>query len=215
VNRAIILMLAASLGGCASFVADYEERLVRSLPNQREVTISDTQTYPGKILCGEYTTLTGQGFTMRSSSFVVGSDFVLNNPSPDHLAVYCSKDPAGVLLERFGIGAADGDWSSLVRIRDDMLLIDAAIMRYYDQQHALPRSLDRLLDGDFGITEEAMIDPWGQTYGYRGGLSGRSVPQYTLVSRGADAAPGGEGTAADISRELLPLLDHVIRLGGY
>lgn len=213
--RLTTLLSALLIGGCTSYTADYQERLVRSLPNQREVSFSDTASYPGKILCGRYTTLSSQGFTMVTRDFVVGPDSVNSNASPDEVAVYCSKDPEQALSTRLGIGAADGDYAALIKLRDDMQAIDLAINNYYNAVATLPRTLDALLEGDYGVDAAGLKDPWGRPYNYEGGLSGRSAPQYQLGSYGADGDPGGSGADADISKELTAMLDHVIRLAGY
>ena len=44
-----------------------------------------------------------------------------------------------------------------------------------------------------GYLTEIPVDPWGTPYVYRAEAS-----EFDLVSLGADAAPGGEGVAADI-----------------
>lgn len=46
---------------------------------------------------------------------------------------------------------------------------------------------------DGGYLSEVPVDPWGTPYVYRSEAS-----TFDLVSLGADAAPGGEGVAADI-----------------
>lgn len=213
--RLSIIFVVSMVTGCASYTSDYQDRLVRSLPNQREVTFNDSQSYPGKILCGNYTTLTADGWNMRSSDFVVGESFLLSRPTADDVFVYCSKDPAGALYSRLGIGAPDGNWEPLSKLRDDMLAIDTAITRYYDTANTLPRALNTLLEGDFGVSEKNLIDPWGRPYYYVGGLSGRTVPQYQLGSLGADGKEGGQGADADIRKEQTHLLDHVLSFVGY
>ncbi|EED33325.1 hypothetical protein NOR53_2226 [gamma proteobacterium NOR5-3] len=208
--RLFVLWIVGVLTGCASYTADYQNRLVRSLPNQREVTFNDTQTYPGKILCGSYTTLTGYGWNMRTGDFVVGESFIRSTPTADEVFVYCSKDPAAALYARLGIGAPDGNWAPLSKLRDDMLAIDEAINRYYDAVAVLPSTLDTLLEGDFGVSKDNLTDPWGRPYFYKGGLSGRTAPQYELGSLGADGVEGGQGADADIRKEQASLLDHVL-----
>jgi hypothetical protein len=218
VYRLSTLLSALLLGGCASYAidtADYQERLIRSLPNQREVSFSDTATYPGKILCGRYTTLSAQGFTMVTRDFIVGPDRVNSNPAPDEVAVYCSNDPEQALSARLGIKASDGDYAAVIKLRDDMQAIDRAINNYYNAAATLPRVLETLLEGDYGVDATMLTDPWGRTYRYEAGLSGRSAPQYQLGSYGADGAPGGTGADADVSKEQALMLDHVIRLAGY
>ncbi|MFT4768338.1 MAG: hypothetical protein ACI8RN_001473 [Glaciecola sp.] len=213
--RLTTLLLTGILAACASYTAEYQERLVRSLPNQREVSFDNTRSYPGKILCGSYTTLTADGWDMRTSEFVVGESFMLTRPTADEVLVFCSKDPAQALHTLLGIGAADSNWEALSKIRDDILAIDAAITRYYDSMHTLPRTLNKLLEGDFGVNNKNLSDPWDRPYYYLGGLSGRTAPQYQLGSLGADGDEGGSDADADIRREQMRMLDHVLSTEGY
>ncbi|MDP5053645.1 MAG: type II secretion system protein GspG [Congregibacter sp.] len=212
--RFLPLLLIGTLAGCASYTEDYQQRLVRSLPNQREVTFDNARSYPGRILCGRYTTLTTDGFSMRTSEFVVGETMMLTSPSKVEVAVYCSKDPQQALYDRLGIGAEDGNWIHLGKLRDDMLAIDSAITRYYDSASTLPEVLENLLQGDYGVSQANLTDPWGRGYHYEGGLSGRTAPQFELGSLGADGATGGQGADADISKEQVAMLDHVLRVLG-
>lgn len=140
---------------------------------------------------------------------------VLSSPSDTEMQVYCSKDPAGSLHEKLGIGPSDNDWSPLIKLRDDMLAIDTAVTRYYNHKHTLPRTLEALLEGDYGVRSDNLVDPWARPYHYEGGLSGRTAPQYQLGSLGADAAQGGVNENADINHRLAPLLDYVLRISGH
>lgn len=66
-----------------------------------------------------------------------------------------------------------------------------------------PESLDGLVDNDSGrptwsgpyLRGEVQKDPWGNDYHYESRNSGRD---YVLMSYGADGAPGGQDTDADI-----------------
>lgn len=213
--RLSLLVFLSAMSGCASYTADYQERLIRSLPNQRDVTIHDSRSYPGKILCGSYSRLSSNGFTMRRGRFVVGEDMIIAAPSKEEVQVYCSKESEQAFYEITGIGGPDIDWTALSTVRNDMLAIDAAITRYYDAAATLPEPLDKLLSGDYGVSAANLADPWGNAYHYVGGLSGRTVPQYQLRSYGADGMEGGSGPDADVSREQIQMLKHVLRIKGY
>ena len=213
--RPSLLLFCAVLGGCATYTAEYQERLIRSLPNQRDVTIHDSKTYPGDILCGSFSRLSSNGFTMRRSKFVVGVDMIITNPTKEDVLVYCSSQSEQALAELTGIGVLDEAWTPLVKVRDDMLAIDAAITRYYDARATLPDPLNRLLEDDYGVSSENLVDPWGRPYDYEGGLSGRTVPQYKLRSYGADGAVGGQYADADVSQKQIQMLKHLLRINGY
>lgn len=210
--RVLVLLSALMLSACASYTRDYEQRLVKSLPNQRDVTFADQKTYPGQVLCGQYTALIGNGFSTRTRPFVVTEERVMESPTDDETAVYCTRNAAAALYERTGIGPDGDDWTALRAVFADMQAIDAAITAYYNRNAALPTSLEQILGASDSVTDDTLRDPWGSPYVYRGGLSGRTVPSYELHTLGSDGADGGRGSAADIHVEILPLLGHVLEL---
>ncbi|WP_439101234.1 hypothetical protein [Congregibacter sp.] len=75
--RLPLLVFLSALSGCASYTADYQGRLIRSLPNQRDVTIHDSRTCTGDILCDSISRLSTNGFTMRRSKFVLGEEMII------------------------------------------------------------------------------------------------------------------------------------------
>ena len=83
--------------------------------------------------------------------------------------------------------------------KSQMRNIEAAVNAYRLENRALPASLDDLV-GPQGVldADEAPTDAWGRPFLYEPGDDGRS---YVLVSFGADGVEGGEGDAADITRE--------------
>ncbi len=202
------------LSGCASYQSEYETRLIGSLPNQREVTIDEAQSFPGDVLCGRYTSLTGQGFSFVTRDFVVTPYTVLNRASELELSVFCAKNPRAALLENTGLGAWDDDLQIATRLRDDMRAIDNAIRTYYRTRHGMPKNLDVLLGEDLGLDETSLLDPWGKRYRYDPGLSGRTKPIFELISYGADGLSGGSGENADMRYSQLELLEHMLRVEG-
>lgn len=202
----------ALLSACASNTADYHDRLLRSLSNQREISYSDEVRYPGDILCGRYEALRDGGFNVVTRDFVVGPSIVLSRPIPEQLAVYCSDKPEASLYATLGIGGENADWSKMTSIVDDMTAIDLAIHAYYRANNRMPASLQSLMSAEYGVEQNNLNDPWGNTYTYIQGLAGRSTPRYELLTRGSDAAPGGRGAAADIRGDQLSLLKHVLAL---
>lgn len=81
--------------------------------------------------------------------------------------------------------------------------LETAIETYRIDVLRYPRTLQGLLENDSGSdnwngpylrrTTTVPKDPWGNDYVYR--LEGR---EFSLLSYGADGAPGGEGDDADI-----------------
>lgn len=209
-----MLLATALLPACASYQSDYEDRLVRTLPNQRNVSFGDQVIYPGKIMCGAYTTTRSDGFSRVTRRFVVGPDFVLNRPSDEEKKVYCSRDPAGTFSELTGIGVSESDYSALTKLSADLAVIDDAILNYYNANASLPRVLEDLLTGDYGAMDDNLVDPWNRPYRYEGGLAGRTTPQFILETLGADGTRGGSGADADISFDHAGLLRHVLNVVG-
>lgn len=211
-TRLSLLFAVILLPACANFQSDYEDRLVRTLPNQKEVTFGDQVIYPGKIMCGAYTTLSSNGFSKVTRRFVVGPDFVLGQPTDIEKKVYCSRDPVSAFSELTGISVVDGDYSAMSKISRDLATIDGAILVYYNANATLPRNLDELLTGDYGANSADLIDPWERPYHYESGLAGRTTPQFTLETLGADGVRGGTGADADVSYDQAGLLRHVLSI---
>lgn len=205
--------LVCLLTACASnYTAEYQARLLGDLPDRREVNFTDSVRFPGDVLCGRYTSLTGNGFTLVTRDYVVTPELVLARPSSTQKTVYCSGDPVSTLFELRGIGGENADWTTLAEIRDDMFAIDAAVLRYSNQRQMIPSELPALLDGDFGVDAQQLVDPWAQPYRYVPGLSGGTTPRYELSTLGADGREGGQGMDADIARDERFLLTHVLRV---
>lgn len=209
-SRSVIVFSLLLVSACASFKSDYEERLIRSLPNQREVSFSEEQIYPGQVLCGKYASFTSNSFIRETRSFIVTPTLVMRYPDKNSIAVFCSDEPAKSLNSTLGITPENDDWSELAELARDMALLIDGINAYYEDKYTLPANLELLLASDQGISEDTLIDPWGHPYFYRGGLSGRTTPQFDLLSYGADGEAGGDGAARDILHQELPLLRHVL-----
>ena len=215
VTAALATLAALLLPACATnYTADYQARLLGSLPDRREVSFSDSRTYPGQVLCGRYTSLTGNGFSMITRDYVVTPVLVLGQPSDLQKQIYCSTDPAAMLFETLGIGGEYMDWEPMAKIRDDFQAIDDAILRYYNLRYLLPAQLEDLLTGPYEVSAEQLRDPWGRPYRYAPDLSGGTTPRFELSTPGADGRSGGLGMDADVAFEHRHLVDHVLRIKG-
>ena len=102
-SRSLIVFSLLLVSACASFKSDYEERLISSLPNQREVSFSEEQIYPGQVLCGKYASFTSNSFIRETRSFIVTPTLVMRYPDKNSLAVFCSDEPAKSLNSTLGI----------------------------------------------------------------------------------------------------------------
>lgn len=207
---AALLLLSA----CASYKADYRERLTAQLTNRFDVQFFDEKEYPGRVLCGSYSSYEDNGFVRRTRDFVVTPQRVMPRPSEPELAVYCSAQPQAALYASLGIGGPDADWAALTKVRTDLDGLRRGVRDYYDSAYTLPRSLKDLVAWDERLEESQLLDPWGRPYEYRGGLAGRTVPNPEIFTLGADGSVGGRDDAADISLTEVNLLGHVLDLRG-
>ncbi|MEL7045721.1 MAG: type II secretion system protein GspG [Pseudomonadota bacterium] len=213
VRRALGAALCVTMVGCASYTADYQQRLLDTLPSTRGVVFDDLEKYPGDVLCGTYTS---RNFTTNATDtdpFVVTPSRVLRNPSQAQLAVYCGRDAATALFERYGIGGPDADWAAIEQVMADQSRIKSSVDVYYGTYAYPPLELPQLLDGDYGISDSGeLIDPWERSYLYNPGLAGRSLPNIKLETLGRDGKRGGRGADADISIERIDEIRHVLSL---
>lgn len=78
---------------------------------------------------------------------------------------------------------------------------ETALVAYKLKYKRFPESLNELVNNQGGINflngKTLPKDPWDHEYIY----TSQGSSQYTIVSYGADAAPGGSGYDADISSE--------------
>lgn len=213
---AALFCLALGLSACASLdTDDYKKRLVASLVYPFGVTFENEVTYPGKVLCGTYSSSSDGGLRYEKGPFIVTPGRVMSHPSPTEQAVYCSPQPLEALVKETNIGGPNTDWEALATIRDAMRAIDAAIVRFQTSQHILPRELEQLSETGFISGADTILDPWMRTYSYAPGLSGRSTPRYDLKTLGRDGEPGGTGPDADVDKSHLALVEHILRIKGF
>jgi general secretion pathway protein G len=82
-----------------------------------------------------------------------------------------------------------------------MANLATALDTYRLDMSAYPEALEGLVENDTGrgtwagpYIKEIPLDPWGNAYVYT-----PEGPSFTLLSYGADGAPGGEGDDADLT----------------
>ena len=208
------LLLCLLLSACATYTADYRARLVASLPDKNRVSFDNTETYPGRVLCGEYTASRRDGYGRVTRAFVVTPELTLTRVGEDKRAVFCSDDPETALFSTFGIGVAETGRPEVEKVSADMAAIDAAVLAFYNDRGYAPQTLEQLLEGDFGATDANLEDPWGRPYRFSAGLAGRSLPRFTLGTLGRDGSRGGTGPDADIDNRMIDVVRHVLAISG-
>ncbi|MEM6545251.1 MAG: type II secretion system protein GspG [Pseudomonadota bacterium] len=213
---ALLLCVLASVS-CSTTGIDkvaYQQRLIKTLPNQRDVSFSDDAVYPGGVWCGSYTSLSGNGFTTETKPFVVTKDKVLRRTSDKQRFVYCNSNPLGALAEAYGLDVSSEGVAQLATIVDDFASIDRAITSYHYVRNTMPVSLEDLVNANLVANDAVVKDPWGRQYVFKAGLAGRTTPRYQLKTLGADGLSGGKGSASDIVKEDAPAIQHALANAG-
>lgn len=210
-----LAMTASMLIGCSGLQQEAQNALLATLPDRRGVTYDELRTYPGDVVCGEYTASSVMGYSQRTRPFIYHDGKVFNQPDADEVAVYCSRKPAKVLHERLGIGPMTADNTALQKIYRDMQALDNALEAHIADHGDLPnnaRGLSALTPPEGEYLDAIPRDPWGRPYHYARNLGGRVRATYKLFTLGSDGAPGGSGDAADVRREHLGFLKRIASL---
>lgn len=211
----ITLLFLLSLVGCSNLQQQAKDSLLRTLPDRRDVTYDNVRSYPGGVVCGDYTASSVMGYSQRTRPFIYHDGRVFNQPDADEVAIYCTSEPARVLHERLGIGPMTTGNDVLQKIYRDMSTLDDALEAHIETHGDLPNNAEGLAaltppDGDF--LETLPADPWGRPYHYRRNLGGRVRATFELYTLGRDNQPGGRDADADIRREHLGFLRRIAAL---
>jgi len=218
------------LAACANQVRDAQDALSDSLAIKQDVEFRAMQTYPGDVVCGEFSAFISwtepkQGF----KPFIRVRDELLDKPSKEQEAIYCSPDSAGALLKIYGLGPYTAGDTTLSKLVGDFTALGEALERYYQDNFYYPtadQGLQALVSkptsgrqrpfhyAEGGYIDAIPTDPWGRPYQYWEEQWGRTKGRYRITTLGADGAPGGSGENADVNSDLLPYLEHVLHLLG-
>lgn len=211
----ITLFFLMSLVGCSNLQQQAQDSLLRTLPDRRGVTYDNVRSYPGNVVCGDYTASSVMGYSQRTRPFIYHDGRVFNQPGADEVAIYCTSEPAKALHERLGIGPMTTGNDVLQKIYRDMSMLDDALEAHIEAHGGLPNSAEGLAgltppDGDY--LDTVPVDPWGRPYHYQRSLGGRVRATYELYTLGRDNQPGGRGADADVRREHLGFLRRIASL---
>jgi general secretion pathway protein G len=214
------------LVACADPVESGKQALEKSLGPGGHLKFRDVVTFPGDVVCGEYSLLDSWGEGAGFQRFVVKGGKPNQRPSDDDWYIHCDTDPAGVLWTRLGIGPVTADNKALQKIRRDMGELEKALLAYRSDFGVLPttkQGLQALVTPpkarsdakprDTGYIDEVILDPWGHPYRYwRSRIPSDERAKYDLRTLGADGLEGGTGEDADIGLKELVYIDHVAGL---
>lgn len=219
----LALAAAVLLTACSDRVEEAKKVLESQLADRKGVEYRNLETFPGNVVCGEFSGNDYLRGTTDFQRFIVRGTLADNRPSADDWHVFCTEDSASALLSRFGIGPLDEQKSHLEKIRGDITALDKALDEYLTDNYTLPNSEQGLaaltspseIDPHprkfrpGGYLSTLPLDPWGTPYRYqRSGLGG-VAQTYSIYTLGADGVEGGQGADADVSSDHFKYLDHI------
>ena len=227
---ALVLGAISLLFGCADNTGDIDQAkkaLQGILSSHADAEYRALESFPGGVVCGEYNPAGEFGIREGYTRFIVRNNEADRIASDDDWEIFCSKDPAAKLQDRFGIGPMNKANAALLQVQGDLNGLDLALNAYIKDNSIFPvtkQGLDALVNasnsapkpGKFregGYIDEIPLDPWGRPYHYIYEEQLRMTPRkYTLYTLGKDGVEGGLGENADISNEHLEYLNHSVNL---
>ena len=221
----LLLSMGLFLQGCVNQTELAKETLEAGMFTDRNVTYRNMETYPGKVVCGEFTTRRRiREFDYKP--FIFYAEKINQRPTAEDLAVFCSLTPLEGLQKVSGINFSGDSKPSLLHIRADFSLLDTALKQYEVDNAWVPKTdqgLKALVQPsdiapkprafrDGGYISEVPLDPWGRPYIYAGPVFAGMQGQYKLLSLGADGKEGGKDINADFEARHVKYINHIEEL---
>lgn len=219
-----VLITSLLLVACSKDIQDSQQLLTDSLPIPKDVEFREMMSYPGGVVCGEYSAYeTHDTPKAEFKPFLSVRGYLHEPPKELDRAIYCSKDPAQTLLQETGIGLFDAGNQALAKITADYIKLADALEVFYKDNFFYPsmaQGLEALASAtdapgvsvkqkEGGYLNEIPLDPWGRPYRYFEEQWGRTKGHYVLTTLGADNAEGGSGDNTDVTSVYLPYLQHM------
>ena len=210
------------LAACADPISDAKEAVKIMAVNPRGIEYRDVRVIGNDVVCGEYMEDDRWGDGPGFVPFVVREGAASLKPTEVDINIFCAEDPDAALQSELGIGPANKQNTSLVKIYSDLTSLANALESYRADFNGYPsmithKGLQALIKPRRGSPDPADTyiaaipqDPWGEDYVYRTPriLHG-AKDKYELFTLGKDGKSGGEGENADVGAQHLPYLDHV------
>ena len=221
-----LTLCALLLVACSQDVKDARQLLTQSLAVPKDVEFRRLDTYPGGVVCGEYSAYISHHLPKQEfQPFLTVRGILYAEPSDLEWSVFCSDEPGQRLFEATGIGPYTADNRELAKVTADLISLVQALDSYYRDNFKYPtaeQTLQALVSAtpdnlgraprnfrEGGYLERIPNDPWERPYEYQEEQWGRTKGNYVLTTRGADGSPGGEGADKDISTLYLRYLEHI------
>ena len=221
-KRILLLGVALLIHGCVNHTKLAQESVEQHLLSPGKLTYRNIESYPGNVVCGEYTKSRGaQKHTLKP--FIYLSSGIIMSPSKEEQAIFCTLDARQGLYDTTGIDFSGASKTTVLIIRRDYQQLAIALDQYLSDNLWLPSSsqgLDALLHPteilprprafkDGGYINEIPSDPWGSPYIYTGPTFAGVQGIYKLLTLGADGKPGGTGEDADIEWHHMKYINHI------
>lgn len=229
IQRILLGTCGAALLACASTspVDRGTQTMEESLGEYAHVKFRNVTSFPGEVVCGEFSPSDHWGASIKFRRFIVRHDHAYHRPTEDDWHIYCSENPAEQLQTRLGIGPVTSDNVALQKIRRDIHRLRSALQEYLADHGVLPttqQGLEMLIAPPQNRSRHSAlkrsayidalpVDPWGRPYRYwRSRIPGDERAMYDIRSLGADGIEGGSNENADIGLKELTYIDHVAAL---
>ena len=221
----LLLSIALLLPGCVNQTELAKETLEARLFTDKAVTYRNIETYPGKVVCGEFTTRRKiREFDYKP--FIFHAEHIYMRPTAEDFAVFCSQTPLEGLYTVSGINFSGESKPSLLHIRADFSVLDTSLKQYQSDNAWVPKTnqglkaLEQPSDiapkprafREGGYIGQIPIDPWGRPYIYAGPVFGGVQGQHKLTTLGADGKEGGTDINADVETHHVKYLNHIEEL---
>lgn len=206
-KKIIVLFAILQLIGCSEQVKTAKQALEEGLVSREDVEYRGIKTYPGNVVCGEFSGLDRDFARTDFKPFIVRKGVARERPTREDWLVYCSDDSADSLFANLGIGPFNDENGNLMQVYADLKDLEAALQRYRIENKRYPSTLSELVAK---YLQDVPNDPWGRAYTFDSNQLGFGAPGlYKLYTFGADGVKGGRGENADIGSGDLEYLDHI------
>ena len=226
----VLLCITLLTQACANQTERAMEAVEADLPSvgafsPREVSFRNIESYPGKVLCGEYTT-SKKAAESSFKLFIYLPSGLNRHPTEEDNAVFCTTESQQGLYQSTGINFSGDSKATLLLISKDFKQLAAALEHYRADNFSLPtptQGLDALLSPsdkepkprafrEGGYITEVPKDPWEAPYLYIPPALAGVQGQYKLLTLGADGKEGGKSESADVALRHVKHIDHVNQL---